>query len=252
MDLCHASILQGCTQLEALTLVTSDVKGVSTIAQLTGLTQLELHSDTQGFLGQQLFSDEEQAELGSALAALSNLQNLLISHAPPGPVTQALSQLSSLTKLTLSQQDLVHDPGPLVLPSCVRLTINNSNSIRHLSSIQAPKLQHLAGVSLALTPNDLDSLRWLCRGMLRACTYLNLALYAWSKEDTVALMAVVSQDWRPSTEALQPIRSTGIGHNRICTSSDPPQQWTLQLWDSHCSRQCLELVPKGLAELSLQ
>jgi hypothetical protein len=42
MDLCHAGFLKGCTQLKGATLLTSNLKGVSVIAQLTVLTQLEL------------------------------------------------------------------------------------------------------------------------------------------------------------------------------------------------------------------
>jgi hypothetical protein len=243
MDLCHARFLQGCTQLKALTLFTKSIKGASAIAQLTGLTQLELITVPQS----RMFSAAEQSELGSALAALSNLHSLYISHAPPGPVTQALSHLTRLTELTLYKQSIVANPGPLTLPSCVRLAIWNGISVRHLASMYAPQLQYL-DASLALKPSDLDALRLLCRGVLRACNSLTIQLgKAWSKEDTVALMTVLSQDWQPSAEALQPIRSS----LEISSSGTHPGQWSLQLEYAHCSRQCLELLPKGLGALDL-
>jgi hypothetical protein len=243
MDLSHAWFLQGCTQLQALALYTSNLKGASAIAQLTGLTRLQLRSRSNS----QLFSAVEQSELGRALAALNNLPSLLLNHAPPGPVTQALSQLTGLTQLCLSQQSQVFNPGLLILPSCVRLTIGNGNIFQHVSSIQAPKLQHLDVSRLALKPSDLDALRRLCRGVLRACSSLTLDLRTWSKEESIALMAVLSQDWQPSAEALQPIRSSLEGSS----SGNYPGQWSLQLEYTHCSRQCLGLLPKGLSALCL-
>jgi hypothetical protein len=246
-DLSHAWFLQSCKQLRTLTLLSASIKGVSNVGQLTGLTQLELRSV---FPGQQLFSAAEQSELGSALAALSNLQNLLISNAPFGPVTQVLFQLTGLTQLVLSHQGLVHNPGPHVLPSCVKLTFWENIEVQHLVSIDAPQLLDLY-VSLAVKPSDLDALRRLCRGVLRACSSLSIHLNkAWSKEDTVALMAVLSKDWQPSAEALQPVRCSYMGLQESRTLA-LPRKWHLELWHTHCSCQCLKLLPKGLSSLHL-
>jgi hypothetical protein len=243
MDLCHAWLLQRCTQLKSLTLLMLGIKGASAIAQLTGLTQLKLGSPPQ------THSDEGQSELGSALAALSNLQSLRIHRASSEPVSQALSQLTALTELTLYLQAAVHNSGPFTLPSCVKLTLLYRTAVQHLANIQAPKLQCL-DVDLAVKPSDFDALRQLCRGVLRACSNLSLNMRACSKEDTVALMAMLSQDWQPFAEAPQPIRNNGIGLEWRSTST-PLKQWSLQLSDTHCSCQCLELLPKGLRSLSL-
>jgi hypothetical protein len=197
-----------------------------------------------------VFSGEEQSELGSALAALSNLQSMHINHAPPGPVTQALSQLTGLTELRLQQQGLALDPGPLVLPSCVKLTLLNYIAIKHLGGIQAPMLQYL-DVSLMVECSDLDALRRLSRGVLRVCSSLDILLdNTWSMEDTVALMAVLSHDWQPPAGTLQPLRSTSIGPESS-SSCTLPRQWRLRLLNAHCSRQCLELLPEGLGSLHL-
>jgi hypothetical protein len=89
------------------------------------------------------------------------------------------------------------------------------------------------------------------QGRLRACSPLSLKLgSAWSKEDTVALMTVLSRDWQPSAEALQPLESTRI--RLLHDKSRESRQWTLQLFYTHLSRQCLSLLHKGLAQLSLE
>jgi hypothetical protein len=241
----HAWRLQGCTQLKALSLSFDNLKRASPIAHLTGLTQLEVFSVS---MKPKLLSAAEQSELGSTLAALSNLQSLRIDHAPPGPVAQALSQLTGLTELALTRQDLVPNPGPLTLPTCVRLSFWNDIAIQHLRSMDAPQLQHLL-VSLAVKPSDLDALRLLCKGVLRACSSLVIHLgKAWSKEDTVALMAALSQDWQPTAEAVQPIRLSSSDFG----GSNPPGLWSLCLSNTRCSRECLELLPKGLSSLRLR
>jgi hypothetical protein len=99
--------------------------------------------------------------------------------------------------------------------------------------------------------SDLEALRRLCRGVLRACSRLILDLqHAWSKEDTYALMAVLSQDWQPSAEALQPLRCSWVGLEESCTDA-LPRQWSLELWHTHCTQQCLQLLPKGLGSIRL-
>jgi hypothetical protein len=164
MQLEHCCFLQALSQLKTLTCFTTSLKGASAIAQLTGLTQLELYSTLS------MFSGAEQLELGSALQALSNLRCLCITHTPPGPVTQALSQLRALTELCITQQGLVPDPAYLTLPSCVSLTFFRRFSskpfisVRHVASLQAPQLKHL-DILLDLEPSDLGTLRELCRGV---------------------------------------------------------------------------------------
>jgi hypothetical protein len=242
--------LQTVTQLKKLSLGCNSIKGMAALAQLTGLTSLQLRPGLQPDIPKQM-SAAEQSELGSALSALTNLQNLRIGHAPPGPITQALAQLTALTELTLARQYLVSNPGPVVLPGCVNLSFELSTSVQHVASIQAPQLQHL-DVSLTVQPSELTTLRQVCRGVLTACSSLSLRLgRAWSKEDTVALMTVLSQDWQPSAEALHPSVPTHINHHES-TSSGCVTQCSLELWSAPLDRQCLSLLPKGLAVLSLK
>jgi hypothetical protein len=239
------------TQLSNLSLHDSDITGVGALAQLIGLTNLSL-LEVPGYNSHEPLPAAGQAELGRALSALSNLQRLYIIHAPPGPVTDALSQLTALTQLVFERQGLVPDPGPLVLPSCVRLSFLHGMPMRHLTGIDAPQLQQLDG-NFSVQRSDLGSLRKVCRGVLQACDDLKLAVedaQAWSEEDTVTLMTALSQDWQPSAEALQPLLS-------ICTRcqqsscSGCPRYCSLDLMDANLSCQCLSLLPKGLAELSL-
>jgi hypothetical protein len=242
----HCSLLT-MTQLKQLELDYTSIRGVGALAQLTGLTRLQLRPGLNSGTPK-LFTAAEQSELGSALAALTNLQCLRISHAPPGPVTQALSQLTALTELYLLDQHLVTNPGPLVLPSCVKLTLPNGISVQHLASTQASRLQHL-NATLTLQPSELGLLTELCRGVLKACSPLSMTLgRAWSKEDTVGLMTVLSQDWQPLAEVVQPLEAA---HTGLQDSSRESRQWSLKIWRVHLSRQCLSLLPRGLAGLSL-
>jgi hypothetical protein len=258
MDCRFGQDLQRFTQLKELCVMYTQLEGVSALGQLTGLTRLELTAASQD--SHQLFSTAEeamllsaaeQAELGTALAAQSNLQSLRIDHAPPGPVTQALSQLTGLTELILEQQDLVPDPAHLTLPRALSVNIYGILSPHHLICLDAPQLRHLDVCRLALKPSDLDAVRRLCRGVLQACSCLSLRLeYAWSKEDTVALMAVPSQDWQPSAVALQPLASPCPSRQEgFCSGC--PRQWSVDLWQAHLSRQCLALLPQGLNFLRL-
>jgi hypothetical protein len=241
------------TQLSNLRLHDSDITGVGALAQLTGLTNLGMR-EVPGYNSHEPLPAAGQAELGRALSALSNLQSLCISHAPPGPVTEALSQLTGLTRLTLCQQGLVTDPGPLVLPSCVRLSFLHRIPMQHLAVIDAPQLQHLGAVCLTVQLSDLGSLRRVCRGVLQACDDLKLAVedaWAWSEEDTVTLMTALSQDWQPSAEALQPLLPTCTACRKNACSGCP-RYYSLDLMDAHLSRQCCSLLPLGLAGLSLR
>jgi hypothetical protein len=249
VDQCHAWLLEACTHIKALTLLAYSFEGASAIAQLTGLTQLKL---TWTANCEQVFPAAEQSELGRALAALSNLRSLDISHAPPGPVAQALSQLTGLTEVTLHNQGLVPDPGHLTLPGCVQLSFILRIPLQHLACINAPQLQHL-DVSLKLgwkpSSEQLDTVRWLSSGILRACSSLSLDLqYNWSGSE---VMSVLGQDWQPSADALPPIRPSSNGIERG-SSSDVGRQWSLELCHGRCSRQCLELLPKGLTSLYLR
>jgi Leucine-rich repeat (LRR) protein len=248
VDLRHAQHLQGYTQLKELSLSYTSLKDVGTLAQLAGLTKLELKPWERS---RQLFSSAEQSELGSTLAALTNLKCLHIDHAPPGPVTGALSQLTALTELSLSDQGRVLDPGPLALPSVVRVSLGMSKmTVQQLMCLNAPQLKHFKGFKLGIKLSELPDLRRLCRGVLTACSFLPLDLKrAWSKEETVNLMTALQQDWQPSAEALSPTSSSSAEpQNRISCN---PMEWRLSVFNTYCSRQALSLLPKGLNRLQL-
>jgi hypothetical protein len=249
-----SSLIRVSAQLRRLDLSCNDLTGIGALLQqLNGLTDLRLHSNPIGYQ-HKLFSAAEQSELESALAALSNLQSLLLNHCPPGPVTQALSQLTGLTQLSLEQQDVVPNPGPLVLPSCVKLTICDRVSVQHLACVDAPQLEHLQ-VTLALKGSDLDTLRRLCRGVLRACTHLSLWLLPTTpgvpfEEAKVAVLTVLKEEWQPTAEALQPTQSSS-GDHADRTISSMSQQCRLRIHRIHLTRQCLSCLPTGLTHLSL-
>jgi hypothetical protein len=263
MDLCHAQHLQSYTQLRGLSVTYSsfDLKGVRALRQLTGLTRLDLC--TQAHIDRPLYSAAEQSELGSVLAALTGLCELEIDHAPPGPIAQALSQLTGLRLLTLHSQGEVATPDCLTLPSVLSLFLyrwwsGNNITAKHLLCINAPQLRHVS-VQFDVVPSDLQHMRTLCRGVLKACPQLHFDLEtSWSKEDTTALMTVLGQEWQPSVEALtcdpfspEPIRSSSMESARHGGSSWV-NEWQLELKHATCSRQCLSMLPAGLATLRLK
>jgi hypothetical protein len=155
-ELRNAQFLQGYTQLQKLKLRYTNLESIGVISQLTSLTSLTILPATYS---RQVFSTSEQSELGSALGALSKLRWLFVHHAPPGPVTEALSQLTALTWLCLMHQELVLNPGPLDVPSVLSLTFGRlALTAKYLVCIDAPQLQHLT-VFLAVQPSDLPDLK---------------------------------------------------------------------------------------------
>jgi hypothetical protein len=244
LDLSNAQYLTSYTQLKELTLGYSEVKGASALAQLTALTSLRLNAAAQRCLR---FSPTEQSQLGSVLAALKGLRSLQITCLPPGPMTQAVSQLAALTEVVLLYQEVVENPGPIVLPSALSLRFQEGSfTPNHLCQIHAPQLQRLCSwySMIAAKPHDLDTLRWLCRGVLRAASTLALDLKGnWSEQDTVTLMAVLHQDWQPSAQAMCSAEHSIVQHH---------DGWRLDLHGARCSRQCLSLVPVKLNSLYLK
>jgi hypothetical protein len=110
---------------------------------------------------------------------------------------------------------VVQNQGPVVLPACVKLSCPGQVPLQHVASIEAPQLQHLDALRLTVQLSEQGALRELCRGVLKACSSLSLVLEGgrtWSKEDTVALMTVLSQDWQPSAGVLQASVTTRINH----------------------------------------
>jgi hypothetical protein len=269
MDLSNAQFLTCYTQLSKLSLgYMSEMKGASALAELTGLTSLSLYPMPSAEIwGRPLqqpcqFPPEQQSELGSVLAALKALRSLGLTCLPPGPMTDAVSQLTALNELTLLHQNVVGNPGPIVLPRALSLCFSHCTvTPQHLARISAPQLQYLSA-KIALNPDDSFNgiVKELCRGVLKAASTLYLDLQPrvhWSREDTAALMAVLHQSWQPSPQALcraeqcsvelqQTMSSLGLA----CACSNT-QGWGVDLVRARCSRQCLSLVPNGLSFLHL-
>jgi hypothetical protein len=256
MDLSNARFLTGCTQLQELSLgYMYHVKGVSALAQLTGLTSLKLSGPHATIGAHQQFAPEQQSELGSFLAALKGLRILDINFFPSGPVTQAVSQLTALTELILHHMDVAGNPGPVVLPSALSLrSCGNYVTPKHLADITAPQLLHLEA-GMVPEPGDLNTLRLLCRGTLRAASILRLDLQnKWSKEDTATLMAMLYQSWQASAQALCAAADDTLKREHgTCSSSSSSnaRERELAVWRTCCSRQCLSLVSNALTRLKL-
>jgi hypothetical protein len=217
-----AEALASMTQLKSLTFHSEDTHIVESLAPLTGLTHLDLgYTRTP-------FPAAAQSQLGSVLLALSKLQSLRVSHVPPGPVAEALASMTSLTELKLSDQGLVQEPGPVVLPSVRSLSVGGWPTTTHLLCITALNLQHLTAELLWRSGDEKD-LRRLCRGLLRVCNKLELKFRSSnSKKEAVAMMSVLGRGWRPTSIA---------------------EGWELSIYGGCISHLCLSLLPKGITRL---
>ncbi len=85
-----------------------------------------------------------QAQLGRALLSLLQLQQLELSHAPSGPVTDALAKVTALTQLTLVSGDDGHHTWSL--PSVQELYCDMT--WQQLNRLHAPQLRVLGGTVL--------------------------------------------------------------------------------------------------------
>jgi hypothetical protein len=90
------------------------------------------------------------------------------------------------------------------------------------------------------------------RGVLKAASTLRLDLRnKWSKEDTAALMTVLHQSWKPSSQSLCSAEQNNVELGHSISSSSSSKHQELDLYSAHCSRQCLSLVPNGSTHLHL-
>jgi hypothetical protein len=76
------------------------VEGITALSALTGLTRLRL---ARPYYWESEAEEQLQNSrmLGSTLASLTKLQDLTLNYLSPGPIMEAMSQLTLLTKLQL-------------------------------------------------------------------------------------------------------------------------------------------------------
>jgi hypothetical protein len=122
----------------------------------------------------------------------------------------------------------------------------------HTPHLLWPIIQQVLGLGLwtaslrgqKVLPSDIDALRRLCRGVLRACSSLSPNMRDWSGGDTIALMSVLSHDWQPSAEAMQPIKSNSTGLERR-SSCNAPRQWSLKLGNTTAPASACSCYPRA-------
>ncbi len=195
-----------------------------------------------------------QAQLGSALLHLPQLQQLQLCMAPFGPVTHALAQLTSLTRLVCWQRLHGSSAG---LPSVQELYCDMS--WKELASLHAPQLRWLAGgvlnfgrasqsFTLLCYEDEQQLERWellaAARGPLRWCNRLRLYMPEASPEQVTERLSSLGQAWRPDPSVLQ--RSNSNGSTRSV--------WQLEVSSLRAplSGAALSLLPSGLTHFYIR
>jgi hypothetical protein len=239
-------------------------EGPAVLRQLAGLTSLRCFPEHTDW-------DEDppdlwQAQLASALTALSRLQHLAVQRVWDGPVATALGHVTSLTKLETSRQQ-PWLPSGLRLPG-LKVFSTEGAGLDFLTALEAPNLQHLRGrsptdpFSLSMQVGDAKRvqrqavlLEQCARGPLRCCNRLEIWGSCRRGRDGVAVvdMQALGKYWRPdpslvdsSSPHVQP------GSSGARAGAQPPAGgWHLTREAIDCTKATLAALPKGLTRLEL-
>jgi hypothetical protein len=237
--------------------------GPAVLSQLAALTSLSFITD---------FSLSPpvkwQEQLFSALTSLNNLHHLELPQIWPGAVAKAVSGMSWLGQLAITQHQPVV-PG-LLLP-VVKVLRLSSVDLGFLDHLKAPHLQMLqgfresSGVTVLLGKAGLSGshqklvavLERCAGGVLSHCNHLEIDGPCCSGT-LMDVLKVLGRSWRPDPTLL---------HNKaleICTddkqmadgSNRAPATaaggWQLTLSGLPVSRTALAALPKGLTHLALK
>jgi len=256
--------LAALTQLKHLSFNTwtnASSEGLVHLSSLTHLTSLEFwgwltecKEDTPIMVQRR---QAVQAQLGSALLSLQQLQQLELGHAPFGPVTDALAKLTALTQLALFSGGPDDDDGHHTwsLPSVQELYCNMT--WQRLASLHAPQLRMLGGELLfsARLPFYLHRLIGeaqqqpkpgpevrlaAARGPLRWCNDVELQWPSLSSEEVTEWLGSLGEAWKPDRSVL--LSGSGL------------PEWKLELcgFTLPLVGSTLALLPSGLTHLRIR
>jgi hypothetical protein len=258
-----------------------DAVGTDVVAQLTGLTSLQVAEDREP-------SHEWQSQLATALSAMHHLRRLALPQVWPGPVADALSQMRQLTELEIWGYQDQSPAAALVLPSVQIVRVRPAAiDVSFLDSLVAPQLKVLQrglGTSLygepfietlvlnvyeSQTPaQQTEALERCMRGVMRCCNNLELCfqqqVFAADTQEEVdscrdalatSVMQVMGRCWRPDpnlvdgSSPLNPLRLAG-GHNIHVASLSAG--WGLILSDIVVTRSLVAALSPGLTRIDLR
>jgi hypothetical protein len=246
------SPIAGLTNLTHLGYVDEFCLGITALTTLTALTQLSITFNCLSDALEEYTKPQTQSALASVISALGCLRELTLPSIQAGPVTGALSQLTSLTKLSTSRLTDISREAPLVLPSTQVLDVPDAwVDVSALQGIRAARLQHVP-VNLGYWQGQEAELKQAAQHLLQHCADLTLQVQQrLSEQDMVALMRSLKYNWRPSSTAMDqyhhvlPVKSGSRGH-----TGSPA--WVLGLTYALCSSKVLEQVPPGITCLELR
>jgi hypothetical protein len=224
--------------------------GITALTTLTGLTELFIVSAANN-AAQQYAKLSTQSALAAALPALASLKQLSLSYVQPGPLTDTLSQLTSLTQLDVEYLTGINRATPLRLPISLNVLELPWLEVSALCGIiTAPNLHHVT-ISARLKSGQEAEFKQLAEGLLQHCA--DLSLSGWqgvSQQDMVGLMTVLKSTWKP-TGAARARYADHLRRRHVVNHKDS-LAWGLRVRQVPCSQAVLQQVPPGINYLELR
>jgi hypothetical protein len=245
------SPVAGLTNLTCLEYTGTFCRGITALTTLTALTSLSMLPQRAPSAAQQYAKLTTQAALAAALPALARLKQLSLSYVQPGPLTDILSQLTSLTKLEIFRLSGISWATPLLLPVSLYVLELPWLDVAALCGIFTPSNLHHVTVKAQLRPGPMAGFEQLAEGLLQHCADLSLmstgAEQGISEQEMMGLMTVLKSTWRPTGAAR---RSDNLMFRlRIRDKYGPA--WALTMLDVPCTQRILQQVPLGITYLHL-
>jgi hypothetical protein len=260
--------------------------GPDVLAELTRLTALTFGQRYGDGLDTPPPPPLWQAQLASALTALTELQRLELPYVWPGPVLDALAHMTSLTHLELTSAYYQPEVPRLVLPHICLLRAD-SFELRCLDSLVAPQLQALQGgtresMSDGVCPftvylregEDAEQqaamLERCAAGVLRHCNSLSVGrqrgqLSGTTSVTVTAALKVLGKHWRPNpslvdgTSPFTDVSGVAAAAAAAAAAADeeedrgtavaPKAGWNLALSWLPYNRAALACLPQGVNQL---
>jgi hypothetical protein len=241
----------GLTNLTSLHYTHAFCLGITALTTLTALTQLSILPHPAGSAARHYAKPTAQSALAAALPALASLKQLSLPYVQPEPLTDALSQLTSLTQLTLWHPTGISRATRLRLPTSLHVLELPWVDVSVLCGIiTAPNLHHVT-VSARLKSGQEAEFKQLSEGLLQHCADLSASgRQGMSEKDMLGLMTVLKSTWKP-TGAARARHADHLRRRHVMNHKDS-LAWGLRVFQVACTQAVLQQVPPGITHLELR